>query len=195
MKEKKQGHHQRGREKGKHRGKLKHLKHKKSHWFSEMVSRRRPRIGRGETRFLILDTLKTSERHGYDIMQYIQETSGGVYRPSSGTVYPALQALEELELVSTEDQSEQKVYRLTEKGREELEANRQLLDDLYEDMNRGTSPAQEVFFEEVYEQLQKMFRSISRSFQRGDLQAAQADEIREILNEAVGRVEKILLQS
>ena len=64
-----------------------------------MMGRRGPRIERGDIRYLILDTLLEKGRHGYDIMQTIQEKTGGMYLPSSGTLYPALQMLEDLELI------------------------------------------------------------------------------------------------
>ena len=36
-------------------------------------------------------------RHGYEIIQHIEQRAGGSYRPSPGVIYPTLQMLEELE--------------------------------------------------------------------------------------------------
>src|SRR5499427_9939410 len=55
-----------------------------------------PRAERGGVRYLVLDTLAERPRHGYEIIQAIEERSGGAYRPSPGVVYPTLQMLEEL---------------------------------------------------------------------------------------------------
>ena len=103
------GHHKRGH------------KQKKSPWFSELIGRRGTRLERGETRYLILDTLAEKGRHGYEIMQSIQENTGGLYRPSPGTVYPTLQMLEDLDLISSQEEGNRKIYKLTETGRGELE--------------------------------------------------------------------------
>lgn len=65
-------------------------RHKHSHWFSEMTGRRGTRIVRGETQYLILDALNLKKRHGYEIIQTIEEETGCMYRPSAGTVYPRL---------------------------------------------------------------------------------------------------------
>jgi DNA-binding PadR family transcriptional regulator len=167
-------------------------KHKKSAWFSEMIARRGPRIERGDMRYLILDTLNDKGHHGYDIIQIIQEKTGGMYRPSPGTVYPALQMLEDIELISFSREGKRKIYELTEKGRQDLESQRSLLEDIYEDMQLGQSPEQDDFFEEIHEQLTMMFRSIRRSFQRGLLGTDKADKVRGIIREAVQKVDTAL---
>lgn len=55
-----------------------------------------PRAERGEIRYLVLDAIKERPRHGYEIIQHIEERAGGTYRPSPGVIYPTLQMLEEL---------------------------------------------------------------------------------------------------
>jgi Mn-dependent DtxR family transcriptional regulator len=53
----------------------------------------------------------------------------GIYAPSPGTIYPRLARLEEEGLVTHDEADGRKVYRITDKGREELRAR---LDDLAE---------------------------------------------------------------
>ena len=183
-------HFPRGRHGGRHHKPV--HKHKKPGWLSEMMGRRGPRIERGEIRYLILDTLVEKERHGYDIMQNIQEKAGGMYSPSSGTLYPALQMLEDLELISSRKDGKRRVYSLTEKGKEELEEQRSLLEEIYEDMNQGQSIEQDEFFEEIHDQVMKLFRTIGRSFQRGRLDPSRTDKIREIIHDTTKRVDEIL---
>lgn len=180
--------------KGTHgRGDRKHRhKHKKSGWFSEMMGRRAPRIERGEIRHLILDTLAEKRRHGYDIMQTIQEKTGGMYLPSSGTLYPALQMLEDLELIVSTEQGKRRVYELTEKGTDELEDQRLLLEEIYEDMGQGQSIEQNEFFEDIHDQVMNMFKTIARSYQRGRLDPTRTDKVREIIHDTFKRVDEIL---
>jgi DNA-binding PadR family transcriptional regulator len=180
--------------KGRHdRGHHKHgYKHKKSGWFSEMLGRRGPRIERGEIRYLILDTLVEKGRHGYDIMQNIKEKTSGMYLPSSGTLYPALQMLEDLELIFSREDGKRRVYELTEKGIEELKEQRSLLEEIYEDMGQGQSIEHNEFFEEIHDQVMNMFKTIARSFQRGRLDSARTEKIREIIHDTFKRVDEIL---
>ena len=61
--------------------------------------------------------------HGYQIIQELAERTGGVWRPSPGSVYPTLQQLEDEELVrETASDSGKRVYELTDAGRERAAA-------------------------------------------------------------------------
>ena len=169
-----------------------HHRRRKSGWFTEIIGRRAPRIQRGEIRHLILDTLAKKGRHGYDIMQTIQEKTGGIYLPSSGTLYPALQILEDLELISSSREGKKRIYELTEEGVKELENHRPLLDEIYEDMDQGQSIEENEFFEEIHDKIMNMSKAITRSFQRGRLDSAKTDKIREIIHNTAKRVDDIL---
>jgi DNA-binding PadR family transcriptional regulator len=77
-----------------------------------------PRGRRGDVRAAILALLAEEARNGYQIMQEIAERSQGLWRPGSGSVYPALQQLEDEGLVRVEEREERRRYELTEAGRE-----------------------------------------------------------------------------
>ena len=79
-----------------------------------------------EPALLILLSLAERPRHGYAILQDTQEMSDGRVRLSTGTLYGALSRLLEdrwIERCESEDQSRGKQsYRLTSKGRRNLQA-------------------------------------------------------------------------
>jgi DNA-binding PadR family transcriptional regulator len=78
------------------------------------------RAGRGDIRAAILVLLAEEPMHGYQIIQELAERTGGVWRPSPGSVYPTLQQLEDEELVrETASDSGKRVYELTDAGREQ----------------------------------------------------------------------------
>src|SRR5215207_10320767 len=60
---------------------------------------RGPRARRGDVRAALLLLLAEEPRNGYQLMQEIERRSDGVWRPSPGSVYPALQQLEDEGLV------------------------------------------------------------------------------------------------
>jgi DNA-binding PadR family transcriptional regulator len=77
------------------------------------------RAGRGDIRTAILVLLAEEPMHGYPIIQELTERTGGVWRPSPGSVYPTLQQLQDEELVrEAPSGSGKRVYELTESGRE-----------------------------------------------------------------------------
>ncbi len=71
---------------------------------------------RGDIRTAALLLLAEEPRNGYQIMQEVEERSGGVWRPSPGSVYPALQQLEDEGLIRTEQLDGRKLFALTDAG-------------------------------------------------------------------------------
>ncbi len=72
---------------------------------------------RGDIRTAALLLLAEEPRNGYQIMQEVQERSDGVWRPSPGSVYPALQQLEDEGLIRSEETQGRKLFHLTDEGR------------------------------------------------------------------------------
>ncbi|MEV0583253.1 PadR family transcriptional regulator [Nonomuraea sp. NPDC050310] len=81
-----------------------------------------PTVRRGDVRAALLSLLAEGDKNGYQMIQEIQERSRGVWRPSPGSVYPALQQLEDEELVTSGESGGSRLYRLTERGRAESAA-------------------------------------------------------------------------
>jgi transcriptional regulator len=74
---------------------------------------------------LILKTLDLTPLHGYGIGQRIEQVSGGVFRVTLGSLYPALQRLEragliEAEWKASENNRRARYYRITRAGRRRL---------------------------------------------------------------------------
>jgi DNA-binding PadR family transcriptional regulator len=75
---------------------------------------------RGDIRTAALLLLAEEPRNGYQIMQEVEERSDGVWRPSPGSVYPALQQLEDEGLIRSEEIDGRKLFRLTDAGQAQL---------------------------------------------------------------------------
>ena len=74
---------------------------------------------RGDIRTAALLLLAEEPRNGYQIMQEVEQRSDGVWRPSPGSVYPALQQLEDEGLIRSSEGGggTGKVFELTDAGR------------------------------------------------------------------------------
>jgi DNA-binding PadR family transcriptional regulator len=60
--------------------------------------------------------------HGYQVMRELADRSGGVWRPSPGSIYPTLNLLLDEGLVTAEDQSGgRRLFSLTDEGKAEVE--------------------------------------------------------------------------
>src|SRR5690349_4354790 len=78
-----------------------------------------PRMRRGQIRTALLAVLAEEPGHGYDVMQKLEDKTGGLWRPSPGSVYPTLQQLEDEGLVRSTERDGKRVFEITEAGRAE----------------------------------------------------------------------------
>ena len=83
--------------------------------------RGRGRARRGDVRLAVLRLLADEPRNGYQLMQTIEERSGGEWRPSPGSMYPTLSQLEDEALIRSAEADGSRVFEITDAGREHLE--------------------------------------------------------------------------
>jgi PadR family transcriptional regulator, regulatory protein PadR len=83
---------------------------------------------KGHLDALILAVIEPAPLHGYAIIAELKHRSGGELSLPEGTVYPALHRLEQSGLLSSAwvdaNGRRRRVYRLTARGRRELQARR-----------------------------------------------------------------------
>lgn len=72
---------------------------------------------RGDIRRALLSALQDGPAHGYELINRLEDRSGGMWRPSPGSVYPTLQMLEDEGLVRSQERDGKRVYELTDEGR------------------------------------------------------------------------------
>ena len=115
-----------------------------------------PVFRHGRLRLYLLKLLDEAPRHGYEVIRLLQDRFMGVYAPSPGTIYPRLARLEEEGLVTHDEADGRKVYRITDKGREELRAR---LDDLAELEDEITASVRDIA-REVTEDVRETVRTL-----------------------------------
>lgn len=77
---------------------------------------RRARVSRGEVRSAVLRLLAEEPMHGYQIMQELEDRSGGGWQPSPGSIYPTLAQLADEGLIVSEKVGGKNVFSLTSEG-------------------------------------------------------------------------------
>lgn len=83
----------------------------------------------GTLDLLILQTLRWGPQHGYGISQAIRVRSSDVLQVDTGSLYPALHRLERQKWIAaewkvSENKQRVRVYRLTSKGKKQLDSER-----------------------------------------------------------------------
>ncbi len=96
-----------------------------------------PVFAHGQLRLYLLSVLDEGPRHGYEVIQGLEQRFNGLYSPSAGTVYPRLAKLEEEGLVERSDEGRKATYRITEAGRAEVRARAGDVQDLRADLEQS----------------------------------------------------------
>jgi DNA-binding PadR family transcriptional regulator len=141
---------------------------------------------------LVLDALSERPRHGYEVIQVIEERSGASYRPSPGVIYPTLQMLEELGHARVVEQENRKVYEITDAGRADLEAHREEVSDFYERFAEDSWESYVEDFGDIMKRLGRLFKTFRRAGRRGALAPKTLKHIGEIIDTAVRDIEAAL---
>jgi DNA-binding PadR family transcriptional regulator len=132
-----------------------------------------PRVRRGDVRVALLSLLHEGPKNGYQMIQDIEGRSRGVWRPSPGSVYPALQQLEDEGLVSGDESGGSRAYLLTEQGREQ--ALRHLEAEAPWDEVARSVPADRHELRLLWAQLNEAFAHLTRT--ASDQQVAEAKKL------------------
>jgi len=92
-------------------------------WRFKHMKRHMAFVPRGFVRYYVLRLLSEKPMSGSEIIQYVEDKSGGRWRPSPGSVYPLLAWLQENKYIKEVPAEEPgiKRYTLTSEGQEFLE--------------------------------------------------------------------------
>jgi len=101
---------------------------------------------KGNTDVLILSLLEREPMYGHQIMQELEQISGGFFQVSEGTLYPALYRLAREGFIrgrwaKLQTGQERKVYALTKKGERRLQECRSTWSGFAAAMNLVTTQA------------------------------------------------------
>ena len=149
--------------------------------------RGRGRAGRGDVRLAIISLLVDEPRNGYQIIQEINERTGGLWRVSSGSVYPAISQLEDEGLIEPTDGGGRKLFALSEAGREYAEQNSEQLSRLWEVGAEDARLSEFLRSRELIGQLVSATRQVNEVGT-----AAQREEAKQVLTKARQALYKIL---
>ncbi len=153
------------------------------------VGRGRGRGGRGrrgDVRAAILLLVQERPMHGYELIQQIRERSDDIWRPSPGSIYPALSQLEDEGLVIIEKVAGRKTAKLTDAGAEYVTEHRDELGDPWQDVREGVGD-QALDLRELVGQLMGAVGQVARAGT-----PEQAGKAAEVLTEARRSIYRIL---
>jgi len=148
---------------------------------------RGPRVRRGDVRAAILDLLAEGQPwNGYQLIQEIGTRTQGVWRPSAGSVYPALQQLEDEGLISAQaGEDRRRMYTLTDEGRAYVEAH---ADELRSSWDAVTGSVDDAYFQMHALARQVMMATVQVSQAGSPAQVQQASKVLTDTRKALYRI-------
>lgn len=114
-----------------------------SRWRFKHINRHMGFVPRGFIRYYVLRMLSEKPMSGSEIIQHVEEKSGGRWRPSPGSVYPLLAWLQENKYIKEVPAEEPgiKRYALTDDGKkflEEHEKRRSKMEERFKSFGPGS---------------------------------------------------------
>ena len=132
------------------------------------------RVRKGDVRAAILDLLaEGGQWNGYQLIQEISGRTSGVWRPSAGSVYPALQQLEDEGLIAPEGEGRRRMYSLTDAGRTYAEEHADELNASW-DAAAGMTDEAAIEFHDLIRQVMMAVMEVRRAGSADQLAQARA---------------------
>ena len=148
-------------------------------------------FGPGEIRLALLSMLESGPKHGYELMKELETKSGGIYKASAGAIYPALQQLEDEDLVLSNTAEGKRTYTLTGVGRAELQREADTVKRIWQRAEQAGDWAPWMGMEgaEVMRPAAELMKTALKAATRGSHDSARIAKIREILERAKRDIE------
>lgn len=143
-------------------------------------------VKRGDLKYVLLRLLSEGARHGYQLLKEIEDKTQGGYRPSPGSLYPSLIALEEAGYISAEDEDERRVYHITDDGMEILLEKQERVDAVMERAGRvaGRHRPNRALLTEMDQDFNELRRTIVRRARQVDFNLGALRQVRKALERA-----------
>jgi DNA-binding PadR family transcriptional regulator len=145
-----------------------------------------------------MDVLKDSPKHGYEIIKQLEERTHGAYSPSPGTLYPTLQLLEDQGIVHSDQESDRRVYQLTDAGHAELDKNAVLVAGFWARFEEHT-PSRPDMYELKFaaDAMKDLLRTVAMGLRTGAFSGnpETVRKVRQALERCQNEIREIISQS
>ena len=146
----------------------------------------------GELRLVLLRLIADQPRHGYDLIQSIEEMTGGAYAPSPGVVYPTLTMLQDMGLIEERaTEGTRKAFAVTAEGEAHLAERREEVEALIERLTEHGERERRAGGAPISRAVGNLLSALWHRVQREGMDEATLHKIADILDEAARKVERL----
>ena len=139
----------------------------------------------GQMKLLVLHFIAQNPKFSYDIIKDVANLVGGNYKPSTGTICPTLNYLEQQQYTRVEiSPDERKQYHITPQGLIHLQDHQSELDKIFERFNTRSQIQNNSEFLDIKRAMENLKVALRLKIQHENLTQAQVRTIAEKIDQA-----------
>lgn len=139
----------------------------------------------GQMKILVLHLIAQAPKFSYDIIKDVANLVGGNYKPSTGTICPTLNYLEQQQYTRVEiSLDERKQYHITPQGLIHLQDHQSELDKIFERFNTRSQIQNNSEFLDIKRAMENLKVALRLKIQHENLTQAQVRTIAEKIDQA-----------
>jgi len=146
----------------------------------------------GEMKLLVLHFIAQSPRFSYDIIKDVAALVGGNYKPSTGTICPTINYLEEHHYTEVKlSVDERKQYHITAKGLKHLAAHQQEVNKVLDRFNTRKQIHNNEQFIDIKRAMENLKTSLRLKLSHAELSSKDVQEIAEQIDQAAANITRL----
>lgn len=139
----------------------------------------------GHMKLLVLHFIAQSPKFSYDIIKDVAALVGGNYKPSTGTICPTINYLEEHQYTQAElSADDRKQYRITPTGLQHLEENQETVKKILDRFNTRKQIQNDENYVDIKRAMENLKTSLRLKIQHCEITPEQVREIAEKIDQA-----------
>lgn len=146
----------------------------------------------GHMKLLVLHLISQAPKFSYDIIKDVGAIVGGGYSPSTGTIYPTLNYLEEQQYIHAELNAEdRKQYSITQSGSEHLEAEKSTVEKILCHFDTRKQIHNNEQYVDIKRAMENLKASLRIKIQHSELTPEQVYAIAEKIDQAAVEISRM----
>jgi DNA-binding PadR family transcriptional regulator len=146
----------------------------------------------GHMKLLVLHLISQAPKFSYDIIKDVGAVVGGGYSPSTGTIYPTLNYLEEQQYITAEMNAEQrKQYSITALGIQHLLEEQSILDKILSRFDTRKQIQSNEKYIDINRAMENLKASLRLKIQHSELNAEQVRAIADKIDQAAVEIGRL----
>ena len=148
----------------------------------------------GEMKLLVLNFISKQPKFSYDIIKDVANLVGGNYKPSTGTICPTINYLEEQQYIVAElNAEERKQYSITAAGTQHLLEEQSLLETILTRFNTRKQIQSNEKYIDINRAMENLKASLRLKILHSELSAEQVREIANKIDQAAVEISRMEL--